>query len=237
MCKHQNSNLVLCGDFNLNTDSDNDFITRYKSIILSNGFNIVNTSLTRLSETNTLIDHVITNINLEISVHTFPFTISDHNAIICQIDLEKPENYSERIVKVIDYMKIKCHLAQNLKNNITDYETFTNIVAASVLENTKIKKYLNKSTPLNSPWITDSYKNLIKQKSKLLWKRRRKPHNTNITYDLLNIQSLINKSKKELVSNFYNKQLQSSSNPKDLEIHEYLYNVYTTKQYQINLKH
>lgn len=87
LCKHQNSNLVLCGDFNLNTDSDNDFIIRYKSIILSNGFNIVNTSYTRLSETNTLIDHVITNINLEISVHTFPFKISDHNAIICQINL------------------------------------------------------------------------------------------------------------------------------------------------------
>lgn len=106
LSKFQNSNLLICGDFNLNTVADNDFITRYKSIILSNGFNIVNTSFTRLSQTNTLIDHIITNINLEISVHTFPFKISDHNAIICQITLEKSNIYSERIVKVIDYNQI-----------------------------------------------------------------------------------------------------------------------------------
>lgn len=206
---------ILIGDLNINLLNNSSTTNYYKNLLQSYGFGVINTHPTRNSSSDTLIDHLITNIYDPSEVHTVQCAISDHNIIFTKIgmnirhSMDREKTFTKR-----NYDQLRQDIAndqrmRNPEQYDLDFTTFHNTIIHAIEKNTKTTTIKGKQLPIE-PWANNSFVNLIKNRNKLLSKSRRHPQNRILKIRLRQIKNEINTMKSDLKSNYYEQELGSN---------------------------
>ncbi|KAK9731414.1 hypothetical protein QE152_g13661 [Popillia japonica] len=84
---------IICGDFNINLNADNNNVEQFLSILSCYGAVPVIREYTRVTSTsNTCIDNIIVDNTLDYTAHSLFSGISDHKAQVLELDLRLESN-------------------------------------------------------------------------------------------------------------------------------------------------
>ena len=177
--KYINSEIFICGDFNIDfLDVFNPFTIDFNNTISQLGLNNLIKIPTRLSTyKNSLIDNILTNSNSILLNGVINTDISDHSVIFTTLNIKN--NYT----KSCDYVYIRnMHNINALVNTLSIYkwDYFYTITDPSICYDELViqlnemfnkfcpisRKKINKNS-INNPWLTSKLKNAIRKKNKL----------------------------------------------------------------------
>jgi len=109
----QGKSLIL-GDFNLNLLKPANNTLDYNLILGSYGYDIVNKTLPLRLKSLTLLDHVTRNFNEGVSVYNICSDTTDHNLLICHVDIRSNcKKLSSGTVVSDNYDSINDYMANN----------------------------------------------------------------------------------------------------------------------------
>lgn len=171
---------IFCGDANVDLfKPDNPVTIRYKSVLASNNFNVINnldlnygTRITRTS--NTCIDHVFTNLSKKSFVLYGESGISDHKFLLAKFDLRASPEKSEFLTrKVVDFENVSL----TLYNNYINFETFHKSLRESVLNNTTTIKINLNNRNYKKPWYDKKNNEFKKLRRKYYDLKEKYPNN------------------------------------------------------------
>ena len=194
ICKiDNNSAIILAGDINVDVSIQSTLSHKYQNIILSSGLqNLVNNQFTRVTtETETTIDHILTNLGHEITeAGVVQVEIADHLPVFVQVNmsLEKTKSYitgtNENLYKRFFNISKKDKFCETFVKNIenmnfyeNDKNTFNPDYALekviSIIQSTyeevfplsKMSK--RKMKKKRKPWLNYQILEMIKSKHKL----------------------------------------------------------------------
>lgn len=177
-----NSEVFFIGDINLNILEPNLQVKRYMDLVISSGFQFLNsTNPTRMvSNCCTLIDHILSNfhqggVNCNILLEDTP--ISDHKMLTVNIGLPKIiksaliEKEFKRLNRAMFYQKVESKLSTLTEINI---ENLVTIISQSKDEATTVMKKKIREEAKN--WITPDILKVMKQRDKMFHKAKLFPN-------------------------------------------------------------
>ena len=176
-------NTIILGDFNINISHQNDcehsrvFIEEFRSLNFVPKINIP----TRITDTSeTVIDHMWCNFYVPCKSSVLTLDISDHYATVLSVEhfLDESENY--RKIKFRDFSEVNI---ENFRTGVTAFVNnfalydFLGINERCNVFCVQLKNIFTRSFPIksklvsarryNSPWLSDSLINDIKEKNRL----------------------------------------------------------------------
>lgn len=163
---------IVFGDFNVDLLSSDSHATKYQNEIKGTGYELLNKinrlySTRETSTTNTILDHVCTNINN----HSFNMSIidsslSDHKQIYLEIACLAPKIKKKILYTAIDYKSLHENaLKARYKNDENEYYVLENFVLEQV-NNSRIQKTKIVNRP-QEDWITKDILNAINLRNDL----------------------------------------------------------------------
>src|SRR5699024_9844759 len=107
MCRHRK--IIVLGDFNINFNSDSNECIICKNVFLSfNLVDIVNENTRVTSKSETRIDNVFTNVNVNsVNTHIFKPHFSDHKGILLNLTGANMSTNSKILTKTFRIINIK----------------------------------------------------------------------------------------------------------------------------------
>ncbi|XP_050297638.1 probable RNA-directed DNA polymerase from transposon BS isoform X1 [Anthonomus grandis grandis] len=188
-------------------------------MVALNNFCFVNeispASATRVSQSRTIIDHVIctTNKKNECDISVEDTSLSDHRKICLEISANirkfKPGIFVQR--PVLNIQKFKQKLQDKLiEENIDSFQNLINVIS-----NCKIKSTINKKIKCrqNNDWITPDLLILIKEKELAYKKYKKAPENNNFKLNFTRLKNSLNNKIKALKNAYFkNKWAQAAQN-------------------------
>lgn len=129
-CIQKKYYIVLLGDININVKDRNDKITKdYKNTLLSLGLRNTINLPTRITETtDTILDHIITNVNSDCVVSgVITQDVSDHLPIcsIVNLSVKKIKSSPPKYIRKFNLSK-KDQYVDSFRNQITEDQIFSN---------------------------------------------------------------------------------------------------------------
>lgn len=175
-------NKIICGDMNINTKSDTNDSRNYKLLIDSSSATILNNNITR-PKSNAILDHIITqSLHDEFSIDTVEVPeISDHNAILCAMDVGRKSNekkiISKKFVdhhKLMNSFKVDLRQFENAKSSEEKLKIVSEAIQNSLVGATSIKKFTLKHPAFLNSWFSVKVLKILKEKDMLYAKLRRR---------------------------------------------------------------
>lgn len=172
--------VFIIGDLNINLLNENNETAIYRETCLSNGLRFCN-SLIPTRNSQSLIDHVITNTNEQTSLSIIGSSLSDHDLQILSLPLPTEKfvyrTYQKKIVDceaVKDSLKEFNNIYSDLISVSENYDTLINCFAVntSYTEKTIRVRYDTK------PWFNEEIQTAIKTRDYYFYKHRHFPDRT-----------------------------------------------------------
>lgn len=132
---------VVIGDLNIDILKPNATVDKYNSIIVTNGYKIINEisedAATRSTDTSvSVIDHIVTNIARHVSYDIIDTTLSDHNMLAINVDIKIQKRKMEyHTIKTVDYVRVKQYLQSELRY-VASIRVLNTVVAAAIDKHT-----------------------------------------------------------------------------------------------------
>jgi hypothetical protein len=199
---------IVFGDFNVDLLANDNQVTQYRNIIQENGYEIINKidtaySTRQTSITNTILDHVCTNINN----HSFNFCIidsslSDHKQIFMEIGKMKPQRNNKSHYRALNYDNLYNNgLKECYMNDESDYYYLEQFISKLINGNRTDKtKILN---PPQRDWITKDVINAIDARNKLYRLTKGNPADDSLSRELCEEKNRVRKMIKQSKRNYY----------------------------------
>jgi hypothetical protein len=216
----QDGNLLLLGDCNINTLSNDKLSKEYKQLLSSYGACICNSLETRPSS-KTLLDHIILRINnVDFRADSIGGSRSDHNIVTAALNINW--NNKNKLVKrkFTDFKK----LHSKFKFNVDDFiscdavnsmeQSLTNAIIDSTNKATTTRSFNVKNNTSVPRWYSGKILELMNRKDKILLKLRKHKdgqHAALIKKDLLNLEKIIDKEKRSASYSYFHNLLMSQN--------------------------
>lgn len=204
------SNCLMVSDSNVNLLQNGSITSKYNDIIGSNGYHILNKQhllhcTRKTSITNTLIDHVVTDVVQKryiLSVDSHYFT--DHESITIQMENKVPIESPTVITKPILNLPNLLHEFNLQPQSFNTYTAFHNKLSKHITENTTLKTIkVHKKRKL--PYLNSEIKSLMKKRDKLYIKHKLFINNDMIKRQFTSVRNkvlyLLRKAKREYEAN------------------------------------
>lgn len=204
----ETKNLLLIGDMNINLlENENE----YTEAVRTSGFSILNSIMdsqaTRVDNqrnTRTIIDHVLTDMQLDYVLSLHDHYISDHKVMHLSFTHLKPIKVKQQVYtsKLINFEKLTESIntkLENISNENLSFE-FLGKLITSECEKYSTSVIRKATSNISEGWITKDIRNKIKERDKLYIKFKQFPDNKQYKDDFIKI-------KKEVKQNIkYNKK-------------------------------
>ncbi|CRL03366.1 CLUMA_CG016746, isoform A [Clunio marinus] len=228
-----NSKTIIVGDININTYSlslrelSHDMITRqYNEMITSYGFKVINNIPTRLASGKT-IDHFITNLHNDHTISNVTLrvddAISDHCALITSVNYpQATKQITSRIIRnkvdldlLMDNFEDISSVCDDFKNTDEIVEKITEEIKRAVRLSSRTLSFKIKKSENIKDWASEGLLSMIKEKDKLLMKRRKNHMSKDIQEKLEVMSGKLKKKMKDDFNNFM-QQMVKVPDPKKL---------------------
>lgn len=212
-------NCFLIGDFNINLLDSSTLSDNYISLLRSYSFTLCNKRFpTRVTDqTETLIDHIHTNIDSEnITVSNICSDFSDHSTLVIDVPSQSTETsyalkeeLSSSSYQLIDHPKLNNYFLVNkfysAKTEINGiYEDFSNYiekgVATCLLQS---RQHTSAKSTKRKPWVTQSFLNILKIKDRLYAKSKGKFATQQAKEDYKSYSNYVTNEKRKLQTAYY----------------------------------
>lgn len=147
---------MLLGDVNINLLDQNLNVTRYMDTLISNGYNVLNeisaSKPTRVDDSRgsiSIIDHVVSDIQSDYSLHLADHHLSDHKVLFLKLNLVNKnfKNAKQKYPsKIINYFKLRESIREKLTNNTElTFESLIDIIKTETesVTTSKLRNYTN----------------------------------------------------------------------------------------------
>lgn len=204
----QRKRSIVFGDFNVDLLTNDSKVAQYRNIVQGSGYEIINKidrtySTRETSTTNTILDHVCTNINN----HSFNFSIiesslSDHKQIFVEIGEMKTQKNNKIHYKALDYDNLyKSALKESYTNDRNDFSCFEQYVSELIARNRTDKiKILN---PPQTDWITKDIINAIDSRNQLHQATKTNPADDSLSKKFYRERNRVRKMIKQSKRKYY----------------------------------
>lgn len=202
ICYKARKNVIICGDFNINTLKKNRTSIEFTNYLLSYNLKLQIDQPTRL-QSNTCIDNFAHNFSQKCIHDIIDLNMSDHTAQILKIPVKRTCTINSWNITARDYsydnlMKFRlclyplsfCEVYQADDPNVAydsfiqTFRLFYDLCFPLINKIIKLKR--------NPNWLTPGLKRCSKNKRQLLWQLRAKPNSNNLT-KLKNYSQRLNK--------------------------------------------
>ena len=217
---HRNKKVIIMGDMNIDLFKINTRDKYYQTLV-SNGYKSMISFATRItSDSETLIDHVLTNmtdLNCKPTGGTFIDDISDHCATFARfptlLKISQPENKQKKVFCFKHYKRDAAFHSLSLENwaavynktNVNEaYNTFQDIL---IREQSRVIPLVERgeNEVFHQPWMTDGIRKAQKQRYKLYKKSKAKPNNTELKIKYTQYRNRLCKIIKNTEKQYYNR--------------------------------
>ncbi|KAK9877338.1 hypothetical protein WA026_017732 [Henosepilachna vigintioctopunctata] len=192
--------MLLLGDMNINLLEENN---NYMETVKGQGYVFLNdinsNNATRIdgqTGTKSIIDHVLTDINLTYQIDLTDHCISDHKVIHLKINQENTllsKGKQQYISKLTNFLKLEQNITAKLESLNTDnlgFDGLCNIISEE-LEKCNSLTVRNYTKNIKEGWFTSEIKYQIKQRDILYIKSKKFPNNKDFLENFKNLNKLI----------------------------------------------
>lgn len=176
--------LVCVGDFNINLLNPSSL--QYKSMVISNGFSVLN-KIDEIhftygnSTSGSILDHALTDLcNYEYSVALHDVSFTDHRALLVSLkgidNIESPHEDTELLK--YDFDSVSVDLRECI-DQVTNLEDFCSLVT-NLLRNNMQRIKIKPKNSRKSPWIDQFVLNQIRIREQLYRRTIEWPNNTQV---------------------------------------------------------
>lgn len=171
---NQKNKTIIIGDININVlDGNSDETIEYSNMLTVRNYRIANIingdNATRISNTMSLIDHVLINKNLTCNVSVMDYAISDHKPLTIGVNIHstifKPK--AQKTVEIVNKKVFKKKFDILCRNTETSINSFNNLVTMIQKCKTEASHKIMFRHREGNGWMTYDIQNLIKQRDKL----------------------------------------------------------------------
>jgi len=217
----ENSNHIFFADVNLDLLVNNNKIIKYKDMLTTSGFSLVNkiyptrisTNKRTLRTTRTLIDHIITNCSddFKIDFSIEDNSLSDHKLTIASLHttIKDKVPMNNKIVRKTNYNQFRRFVAEDLnKNNIGNVDDLIQTLQQAKERSTKTIRVRTR----NKNWITPLVLEKMKERKKAYDVFKKDPTNVSKKTRYMNTKKAVEKLLKEEKSKFVSKKIEEAGN-------------------------
>lgn len=205
---------IVIGDMNLDLLKESHTVSEYKNTIEMNGFEIQNViaseNATRVTSTSaTILDHVITNKNIDCKILLEDHVISDHKVMHIKLEkhvisVNKKDKITKETLHIQEWIeKVQRRLQQG---NVEDFERLTAIINETKKQCTK--KHLIKIRN-NNLWVNAEYIEKVRQRDKL-YKRWKVLQNAHTEKAFKKLKNEVNNLRLKLKKEYAEKKIQEA---------------------------
>lgn len=208
---NQKNSCIFIGDINLDLLNSSSATNDYKNVVEMNGFKFQNT-INRLNATRTtkntasILDHVITNKNIQCSMKLQDHQVSDHKIMYVEVKKVIYRNSKQILTKkIIDIAQWKQKMEKHLnENQISSFRELSDTINKMKNDCTREKSIKIRN---NNQWVTKEYLIKLKQRDKLYvrWRRIQNEYTEN---EYKALKNEVNKLRINLQKKFTQKKLQ-----------------------------
>lgn len=207
-------NLIIIGDINIDMFKTSNPTEDYKNVVQMNDCDFANmkTSTRKTQDTETLIDHIITNIRKDLfQIYFKEDPITDHKIQMIQVNKqEKIRKKKETIMlKLLDKESFLNECRHKMETtSIKDVDTLVELIQRSKEKHTKVKQ----KRAINNGWITNELLLVFKERDKLYERMKRNSGNEQLQEQFKRKKNecvkLVRRLKSEYINNRINKAQQ-----------------------------
>lgn len=216
---------VIMGDFNIDTLKESSVTLQYKRLLESFGFSISNNFITRPSRNGSIIDHVWSNVHVEMC-STLVNDLSDHYGVISHVKGKfnpEPTDVQYVDMKKTDFGELNSRLISTLYFSDFLADTDVNCKVEYLLES--IKRCYDECTTvtrrkvcrkrMKMPWFSNELKTLCERKKRLLRRKRAFPNDETIVEDLRQIEVNLRAKERSAKRDYYVKRFKTTKTTKE----------------------
>lgn len=216
---HMYKNMLFVGDVNFNLlDTNSITVTEYQHIIDAYGYKIANKispeHVTR-KMSNTIIDHVITDLTPLPNIEIESTCLSDHNALLINCKVNQSTTQSSMICKEFNKMdsnKYKSTVKQMIDDAspITSIDSLIYIInEAKKLATKTLYRYVKEDS---FHWITFDILELMERRDTVYKQTLEFPNNNRLKNDLLKLSNTIKSQIKTAKNNYFKNKIEKVAN-------------------------
>lgn len=201
---------LVMGDFNINILKKDQTAKEYYRIFRERNYKILNKrtkehhTRKNTNDNNSILDHIITNIQDKIKIKIVPNNISDHHGVRIKVNsVTKNREYKYYETIKTDYKKISEEIKKINRDELSTFEKLSRNLQNIIEKNTEVERVKRRE---ECPWITKTVITEIRKRNNMYKKHLQYPQNETAKHKYQNqkvlVENLINTTRKK----YYEKQ-------------------------------
>lgn len=218
----ENKNIIICGDVNINIlDTNTPVCLEYVRCFLSFGLQSLIHSPTRcdMNGSNTLIDHVLSNIFADSKSGVIDYLFTDHYPVFFCLDACIPiknKHNTKTVFNSAEFVEIVRNadwdfVAQE-ECGEEAFNEFSAKISAFIAECTTTSTVIHWFRTPRNPWITPGLLHSISKKENMRRKLKSQPSNSSLKTRLKRYSNLLSMLLKRAKREYYEKQIDKNGN-------------------------